>query len=164
MGVIGLLTDYGLKDSYVARIKGRLAKISPSTTVIDVSHDIQKFHLPEAAYILGNVWRDFPKGTVFLVGVEHPYEECDYVICETDEMIFVAPNNGVLSLLFGDDKVSPLKFNSVYEYKLENESSFSVYEYLLDVVAGIIEKGTVDGFGESIEDIKLKIKYLINSH
>ncbi|MGD0029517.1 MAG: SAM-dependent chlorinase/fluorinase [Candidatus Bathyarchaeia archaeon] len=37
---VTLTSDFGLKDSYVAKMKAVILRISPSTEIIDISHEI----------------------------------------------------------------------------------------------------------------------------
>ena len=43
MPIITLLTDYGIKDSYVAEMKGAILGILPGATLVDVSHDVGNY-------------------------------------------------------------------------------------------------------------------------
>jgi len=70
MQIITLITDVGLKDFYVAAVKGTLLKKVPNVHIIDVSHDIKPFDVAEAAYQLRSCFDAFPEGTVHLVGVD----------------------------------------------------------------------------------------------
>ncbi len=154
MGVIGLLTDYGLRDAYVARVKAKIASLSSAVRVIDISHDVQKFHLPEAAYILGNVWRDFPEGSVFLIGVDHPYEKSGYVLCKVEGMFFICADNGLLSLLFDKDQMANLKFESIHALNIEGSNSFELYTSLIDVAINLVDSGVIDDSLKKLEDVK----------
>ncbi len=154
MGVIGLLTDYGLRDAYVARVKAKIASLSSTVRIIDISHDVQKFHLPEAAYLLGNVWRDFPKGSVFLIGVEHPYEQCDYVLCKVEGKFFISADNGLLSLLFDQHKMINLKFDVVYALNIKGNKSFELYTSLVDLAIDLVDSGGVNDALQKLDDIK----------
>ena len=154
MGVIGLLTDYGLRDAYVARVKAKIASLSSAVRVIDISHDVQKFHLPEAAYILGNVWRDFPEGSVFLIGVDHPYEKSGYVLCKVEGMFFICADNGLLSLLFDKDQMANLKFDSIHALNIDENNSFELYTSLIDVAINLVDSGVIDDSLRKLEDVK----------
>jgi len=70
MQIITLITDVGLKDFYVAAVKGTLLKKVPNVHIIDVSHDIKPFDVAEAAYQLRSCFDAFPDGTIHLVGVD----------------------------------------------------------------------------------------------
>ena len=74
MSIITLTTDLGLRDHYVASLKGQLLSQVQGCNIIDISHEVQPFNLGEAAYYINNVWQDFPEGTIHFVGVDHlPY-------------------------------------------------------------------------------------------
>ena len=42
---VTLTTDLGLKDPYVAEMKAVILSISPNTSIVDISHKIEKFNL-----------------------------------------------------------------------------------------------------------------------
>jgi S-adenosylmethionine hydrolase len=63
--VIALLTDFGLKDSFVGVMKGVIAGIAPASTVIDITHDIPPQDILAGSLALGESYRYFPRGTVF---------------------------------------------------------------------------------------------------
>ena len=52
---ITLTTDLGLKDYYVAAIKGSILMEINEIHIIDISHDIEKFNIAQAAFMLKNV-------------------------------------------------------------------------------------------------------------
>lgn len=97
--MITLTSDFGLKDPYVAEMKGIILTINPKATIVDITHDIEKFNIGMAAFTLASVASYFPKGTVHLavvdpgVGTErHP------IIVQTKFGFFVGPDNGILML------------------------------------------------------------------
>ena len=71
MPVITLLTDYGIKDSYVAEMKGAILRILPGATLVDVSHDVGNYSIEEGAFHMARSVPYFPEGTVH-VGVVDP--------------------------------------------------------------------------------------------
>ena len=52
MAIITLTTDFGLKDHYVGSVKGAILNQLPTVTIIDISHQIEKFNIQDAAFIL----------------------------------------------------------------------------------------------------------------
>ncbi len=60
----------GLKDHYVASLKGSIYRELPDAVIVDVSHEVRPFRVSEAAFHLSNCYRDFPEGTVHVVGVD----------------------------------------------------------------------------------------------
>ena len=41
--VITLLTDFGMKDPYVAEMKGVILNIYPQANIIDITHQVEKY-------------------------------------------------------------------------------------------------------------------------
>ncbi|RLE48872.1 MAG: hypothetical protein DRJ18_01080, partial [Candidatus Methanomethylicota archaeon] len=41
--IITLLTDFGVKDPYVAAMKGVILSIAPNAKIIDITHEVDKF-------------------------------------------------------------------------------------------------------------------------
>ena len=70
MAIITLTTDFGLKDHFVAVLKGSIYSELPDAKIVDISHDIMPFNIQECAYILSNSYKSFPKGTIHIVGVD----------------------------------------------------------------------------------------------
>ena len=69
MAIVTLLTDAGTSDYYVAAIKARIIRMNPGVRIEDITHSISPSDIAHAAFVLRAVFRDFPKGTVHLVGV-----------------------------------------------------------------------------------------------
>lgn len=98
MAVITLLTDYGLKDSYVAELKGAILKINPDVTLIDINHDVSNYDIEEGAFHLARSAPYFPEGTIH-VGVVDPTvgSERKRIIIKSREAFFIGPDNGLLA-------------------------------------------------------------------
>lgn len=94
---VTLLTDFGLRDGYVAAMKGAMLRRVPELRFVDISHEIPPGAIAPAAYVLRQAAPFFPQGTVHLVvvdpGVGGPRRG---VACRIGEQLYVAPDNGVL--------------------------------------------------------------------
>ncbi|GAC1588763.1 MAG: SAM-dependent chlorinase/fluorinase [Hymenobacter sp.] len=101
MGLITLLTDFGYRDHYVAALKARLLQLAPATPVVDISHGIEPFNIAHAVHVLQAVFRDFPPGTVHVVGVDDhgAGPEPGWQAALFEDHYFVAGDNGLLALL-----------------------------------------------------------------
>jgi S-adenosylmethionine hydrolase len=97
---VTLTTDFGLKDGYVAAMKGVIYSINPEATLVDLCHEIQPRNIRQAAFLLSTVYRYFPLYTVHLVVVD-PGVGTDRraIILKTPRAYFVAPDNGVLTYI-----------------------------------------------------------------
>jgi hypothetical protein len=102
--VISLLTDFGSSDHYVGTMKGVMLGICPTAQLIDLTHETPAYAIAEAAFALAQAWRYFPKGTVHLIVVDPGVGSSRRpIIAEAEGHRFVAPDNGVLTMVF--DKV-----------------------------------------------------------
>ncbi len=100
MAIVTLLTDSGETDHYVAAIKAAIIRVNPGVQIIDISHRIPPCDIGQAAFVLRNVYRDFPKGTVHLVGVNATGNREDAVIIlKLEDHFFVGADNGLLGLI-----------------------------------------------------------------
>jgi len=97
--VITLLTDFGNKDPYVAEMKAVILTICPEATIVDISHEVEKFNIRMGAFFLASSANFFPKGTIH-VGVVDPGvgTKRRAIVVETDKDLFVGPDNGLLML------------------------------------------------------------------
>lgn len=96
--LIGFLTDFGIRDWYVASMKAIILSRCPGATLVDITHDIPPQDIREGAYVLRQAYRWFPPGTVHLAvvdpgvgGVRRP------IALQADLHQFVGPDNGLLS-------------------------------------------------------------------
>ena len=95
-GIITLTTDFGLKDPYVAVMKGVILSICPYATLVDVSHDIAPGCIREAADILVYLVPVFPKGTIHVAVVDPGVGGSRRAIAvEAGGHFFVGPDNGI---------------------------------------------------------------------
>ena len=99
--VIALLTDFGTKDHYAGTMKGVALGICPEATCVDITHDIPPHDILAGALELAASYKYFPPGTVFLVVVDPGVGSTRRpVAAEAGVYRFVAPDNGVLTLVF----------------------------------------------------------------
>jgi hypothetical protein len=102
--LIALTTDFGQADSYVGTMKGVILGICPQAALVDVSHEICPQAVRQAAYVLHTAAPYFPQGTVHLVVVDPGVGSARRPIAvQTGRAIYVAPDNGVLSLALAQD-------------------------------------------------------------
>lgn len=100
MGLITFLSDFGYRDHYVAAVKARILQLAPTVPVLDITHAIEPFNIAHALHVLQAVFRDFPVGTVHLVGVNDlGSPRAAWHAARFQDHYFVAADNGLLALL-----------------------------------------------------------------
>ena len=103
--ILTLTTDFGLCDHYVGTMKGVILGICPRARLVDISHLVTPFAIAEGAYLIAQAYRYFPPKTVHLVVVD-PGVGSDRrpILMEAAGQYFVAPDNGVLAMIFAREK------------------------------------------------------------
>ncbi len=97
--MITLTTDFGLKDPYVAEMKGAIFTINSQAQIVDVTHEVDKFNVRMGAYLLACAAPYFPDGAVHVAVVDPGVgTERRAVVVQTKRACFVGPDNGVLML------------------------------------------------------------------
>ena len=98
--IITLMTDFGHEDIFVGVMKGVIARICPQAHVLDLTHAIPAFDVMQAAFRLRQAYAYFPEGTIHVVVVDPGVgSERRIVAMKSDGHLFLAPDNGVLSLV-----------------------------------------------------------------
>ena len=109
MSVITLLTDFGTDDEYVGLMKGVILSINPSATIVDITHGISRQNIAQAAYTIFSGYTYFPAGTVHLIVVDPGVGTRRRLLAlKLENHVFVAPDNGVLTLLLNHKNASSL--------------------------------------------------------
>lgn len=100
MAVISLLTDFGVQDEFVGVMHGVILRIAPSARIVDLCHAVPPGDCRRAAYLLAWAARYFPPRTIHVVVVDPGVGTKRRILCaEADGQRFVAPDNGVLTLV-----------------------------------------------------------------
>jgi S-adenosylmethionine hydrolase len=119
LGVITLLTDFGLQDHYVGVMHGVILRINPAATVVDLCHNIAPQDIVGAALMLSTAYRYFPERTIHVVVVDPGVGSGRRAIAvRTPQGTFVAPDNGVLSHVLASEQVQEMVWLSNAEYWL----------------------------------------------
>jgi S-adenosyl-L-methionine hydrolase (adenosine-forming) len=101
MPIITLTTDFGLSDHYAGAMKGVILSISPRARIVDISHQVGAFEIAEAAFLIAQSYRSFPKKTVHVVVVDPGVGTARRpILAEAAGQCFIAPDNGVLGMIF----------------------------------------------------------------
>lgn len=114
MAIITLITDSGESDHYVAAIKAKIISINPGLRIIDITHKIMPCDIAQAAFVLRSVFRDFPKGTVHLAGVNATGSREDVPLAlQLEDHFFVGSDNGLFGLISDKPHQNIAELNSV---------------------------------------------------
>jgi Uncharacterized conserved protein len=152
MAIITLTTDFGRKDYYVSAVKGAILNVIPQVTIIDISHEISKFNILEAAYIVKSAYPNFPKGTIHIISVESTnHRTSNYIVVEYRGSYFIGPDNGVISLILEGN------YDRAYEISQNSDDagldSFPLKTVYSKIAGFIASGGELEGIYEKIDRI-----------
>lgn len=146
MALVTFTSDFGRADHYVAAVKAALASKDSSLHIIDISHDIKPFDIANMAFVVGAVFKDFPKGTVHVLGSNvGQADRGSYLVAKIEDHFFVAPNNGILSILGTKTPDIVIALNSV-------ESTFPQRVETIEAVIHLANNNDIHQLGTATTD------------
>src|SRR5246127_4004533 len=154
--IITLTTDYGTNDHLVGTLKGVILKINPDVTIVDISHDVTPYDLLDGALTIGSSYSYFPPRTIHVVVVDPGVgTERRPLLVTGDTQYFVAPDNGVLSLVYEREENILVRHANVEHYYLQPVSKTFHGRDVFAPIAGWLAKGAqASAMGEEITDYK----------
>jgi S-adenosyl-L-methionine hydrolase (adenosine-forming) len=95
------MTDFGVVDDSVAICKGVMYSIAPDLRIVDLTHQVTPFSIPDGARFLYGATPYFPAGTVFVVVVDPGVGSSRKAIVVKSKrgQYFVLPDNGLMTLV-----------------------------------------------------------------
>jgi S-adenosylmethionine hydrolase len=154
MNIITLTTDFGLADHFVGVMKGVILGIHPAAQLIDISHGVQPYDIADGAFTIAQAYRYFPKKTIHVVVVDPGVGSARRpLLAEIAGQYFVAPDNGVLSMVFAREQAVQVRHITNERYFLEPVSrTFHGRDVFSPVAAHLAAGVTPAQFGMRIED------------
>jgi len=155
--IITLTTDYGTNDHLVGTLKGVILKINPDVTIVDITHNVTPFDLLDGALAIGAAYSYFPPKTVHMVVVDPGVgTERRPLLVSAGNQYFVAPDNGVLSVIYEREPEGLVVRNANAEhYYLQPVSkTFHGRDIFAPVAAWLTKGWQTSGMGDEIEDYK----------
>ena len=157
VSIITLLSDFGLKDPYVAEMKAVILSIHLQARIVDITHEIEKFNIRTGAFVLASATPYFPAGTIHVAVVDpgvgtkrHP------IIVETKRSYYVGPDNGLLMLAAQKEGIRHVYHVNNPQYMLPRVSrTFHGRDIFAPVAAHLARGNPPSKFGPEIHDYAL---------
>ncbi len=152
MPIITLTTDFGEKDHFAGAVKGAIYSELDSVKIVDISHSISPFHITEAAYVVQNAYKSFPRGSIHIIGIDSELNpENKHISVYLDGHYFVCADNGIISML-----TSEIKPEKIVEINIHDriESNFPVLDVFVKVACHLARGGTLEVIGKTITELK----------
>ena len=152
--IITLTTDFGVNDHFIGAIKGVILGIAPEAQIVDISHAVQPFDILDGALTISQAYSYFPSETVHMVIVDPGVGTARRpIILTAGRHRFVAPDNGVLSLIYDREERISVRHITAEHYFLQPVSQTFHGRDIFSPVAAQLSKGLdADKFGEEVTD------------
>lgn len=157
MPIITLTTDWGFKDHYTAAVKGKLYAQLPELKIVDISHQITPFSIEQAAFVFKNCYRDFPEGSIHILGVST--EESDkspHTVLFHQYHYFIGADSGIFSMIFDEQ---PEKIIELGIPQDSDSFTFSTYNRFVKAAVHLAEGNPIEELGEVREKLTLKLPF-----
>ena len=151
--LITLTTDFGQSDHYVGAMKGVILSICPRARIVDISHGVGAFEIAEAAFTLSQAYRYFPRGAVHVVVVDPGVGTSRRpILAQAAGQYFIAPDNGVLSMIYAREKHRVRAISSVRYFLRPVSNTFHGRDIFAPVAAHLAGGIAPARFGKPIAD------------
>src|ERR1700733_3897590 len=152
--VITITTDFGTNDHFVGAMKGVIVDIVPEAQIVDISHAVQPFDVLDGALTIAQAYSYFPNGTVHLVVVDPGVGTARRpILLSTGPHYFVAPDNGVLSLVYArEPRLQVRHIHAEHYYRQPVSNTFHARDIFAPVAAYLAKGVESAKFGEEISD------------
>jgi S-adenosylmethionine hydrolase len=152
--IVTLTTDFGINDYFVGAVKGVILDIVPEAAIVDISHAVQAFDVLDGALTISQTYSYFPTGTVHMIVVDPGVGTTRRpIIASSDGYHFVAPDNGVLSMVYAkEERIHVRHVTSDHYFRQPVSNTFHGRDIFAPVAAYLAKMVDSHKFGEEIED------------
>jgi S-adenosylmethionine hydrolase len=153
--IITLTTDFGINEHYVGAMKGVILSINPDVKIVDICNCVQSFDIFDGALTISQAYEYFPSGTIHIVVVDPGVGTTRRpIMVAAHKQLFVAPDNGVLSLVYErePERVSVRHLTAEHYFLHPVCPTFHGRDIFAAVAANLSKGVQVTKFGDEISD------------
>ncbi|MGA7513018.1 MAG: SAM-dependent chlorinase/fluorinase [Candidatus Sulfotelmatobacter sp.] len=152
--IITLTTDFGSNDHFVGTMKGVILDITPDAEIVDICHSVQAFDVLDGALTISQAYSYFPTRTIHVVVVDPGVgTQRRPILASCDKYHFIAPDNGVLSLVYAREERMHVRHITSEHYFLQPVSNtFHARDIFAPVAAWLAKEVDSQKFGEEVEE------------
>jgi hypothetical protein len=161
--IVTLLTDFGLRDHYVAAMKGVLLSLNPGLTVVDITHQIPPQDVFSGAFTLSQAYGCFPPSTIHVAVVDPGVGTArKAILVSAAAQWFVAPDNGILTYVFErEEGWTANEITADHYFRKPVSSTFHGRDVFAPVAGWLSHDIPADKFGAQISNpVKLSLPEL----
>jgi hypothetical protein len=152
--IVTLTTDFGTNDHFVGAVKGVILDIVPEAAIVDISHAVQAYDVLDGALAISQAYSYFPTGTVHMVVVDPGVGTTRRpIIASSDGYHFVAPDNGVLSMVYAkEERIHVRHVTSDHYFRQPVSNTFHGRDVFAPIAAYLAKMVDSHKFGDEIQD------------
>ncbi len=151
-GIITLVTDFGLEDSYVGVVKGVILGVFPKAGLVDITHQVPAQDVYAAAWALKDAAPYFPRGTVHLAVVDPGVgSERKGIALSSGGWFFVGPDNGIFSAFLPAEEA--VELNRPGLFLPEVSATFHARDVFAPVAARLAAGMELSDAGDEVSDL-----------
>lgn len=124
-----LMTDFGLKERFVASMKGVIFSIDPEIPIFDLTHDITAFNIREASETLMATLPYWPEKSVFVSVVDPGVgtRRNSIAVITKDQKIVITPDNGTITGLLEAQMIEEIRIINESRHRLPGSEKFHTF-------------------------------------
>src|SRR5579864_223721 len=151
--IITLTTDFGASDHFVGTMKGVILSIQRTAGIIDITHEVPPFDIPDGGFTISQAYRFFPKRTIHVVVVDPGVGSTRRpLLAEMAGQYFIAPDNGVLSMIFSRESAKVRHITNERYFLKPLSRTFHGRDVFAPVAAHLASGIAPPRFGPLIQD------------
>jgi hypothetical protein len=151
--IITLTTDFGTNDYLVGAMKGVILNINPAARIVDINHHVAPFDILDGALAIASAYKYFPPRTIHVVIVDPGVgTERRPLLVSGEKQYFVAPDNGVLSMIFERESCVVRHVTAEHYFLNPISPTFHGRDVFAPTAAWLAKAWQTDAFGEEITD------------
>ena len=150
--VITLLTDFGLRDPFIAAMKGVMLSVNPDLAFVDISHLVPPHDIHSGAFTLAQAYSYFPAGTIHVAVVDPGVGTARKALAvSAGGHFFVAPDNGLLTYVFDrEDGFTAYEITADHYFRKPVSSTFHGRDIFAPIAAWISRDILLQQFGPAL--------------
>lgn len=137
----------------MSSVKGSILRELEEVEIVDISHEIQPFDIAEGAFVVKNSYKDFPIGSIHIIGVDallNPLKKP--VAAWIDDHYFIAADNGILSLICSE--IAPKEIVEISIPQVQQNSVFPTRDLFVPVACHLARGGKLAVVGQKMKSFK----------
>jgi len=113
--------------------------------IVDITHQVPPFNIRHAAFVLRNCYKEFPQGTIHVIGVDTESKlDAPHIAVYANNHYFVGAENGIFSLILD------VKPDKIVELNITQDSdnlTFPTKDVFINAACHIARGGTLEVIG-----------------